>query len=148
MVSKSKTQNKSQKYEVNGRFKTDFWRMFKNLDEAFEFIVENEWSDYFDNMPDIKVIETYPDACEELDGLFPNAIKACGELGTEYYHAAQKFLSKIKIVECYNPGQKGLGHLPFLTWFCMEFAANLRYTLINTALTRFFPHPPKQSWGP
>ena len=23
----------------------------------------------------------------------------------------------------------------------MEFAANLRYTLINTALTRFFPHP-------
>ena len=24
----------------------------------------------------------------------------------------------------------------------MEFAANLRYTLINTALTRFFPHPP------
>ena len=42
----------------------------------------------------------------------------------------------------YNPGQKVLGHLPFFTWFCMEFAANLRYTLINTALTRFSPHPP------
>ena len=25
----------------------------------------------------------------------------------------------------------------------MEFAANLRYTLINTALTRLFPHLPK-----
>ena len=49
----------------------------------------------------------------------------------------------------YNPGQKVLGHLPFFTWLCMEFAANLQYTLINTALTRFFPHPPpKQSWGP
>ena len=32
-----------------------------------------------------------------------------------------------------------------LVLYCMEFAANLRYTLINTALTRFFPHPPKQS---
>jgi len=46
-----------------------------------------------------------------------------------------------KLPGSYNPGQKVLGHLPFFTWFCMEFAANLRYTLINTALTRFFPHP-------
>ena len=38
----------------------------------------------------------------------------------------------------YNPGQKGLGHFPFFTCFCMEFAANLQYTLMNTALTRFF----------
>ena len=47
----------------------------------------------------------------------------------------------------YNPDQKVLGHLPFFTWFCMEFAANLRYTLINMALTGFFPHSPtpKQS---
>ena len=43
---------------------------------------------------------------------------------------------------CYNPGPKVLGHLPFFTWFCVEFAANLRYTLINMASTRFFPHPP------
>ena len=34
---------------------------------------------------------------------------------------------------------------PFSLGFCMEFAANLQYTLINTALTRFCPHPPKQS---
>ena len=40
-----------------------------------------------------------------------------------------------------NPGRNVLGHLPFFTWFCMEFAANLQYTLINTALTRFFPTP-------
>ena len=57
-----------------------------------------------------------------------------------------QYLSQVKLViktgNNYNPGQKVLGHLPFFTWFCMEFAANLRYTLINTALTRFSPHPP------
>ena len=36
---------------------------------------------------------------------------------------------------------------PFSLCFCMEFAANLQYTLINTALTSFFSHTPKQSWG-
>ena len=50
----------------------------------------------------------------------------------------------------YNPGQKVLRHLTFFMCFCMEFAANQRYTLINTALTRFSPTPPlpEQSWGP
>ena len=45
----------------------------------------------------------------------------------------------VMCVATYNPGQKGLGHLPIFSWFCMEFTANLRYTLINTASTRFFP---------
>ena len=31
---------------------------------------------------------------------------------------------------------------PFFTCFCMEFAANLRYTLVNTALTRIPPPSP------
>ena len=46
-------------------------------------------------------------------------------------------------IRVYNPGQKVLGHLTFFTCFCMEFAANLQYTLLNTALTRFSPphHP-------
>ena len=48
----------------------------------------------------------------------------------------------------YNPGQKVLGHLPSFTCFSMKFAANLRYTLINTALTRFSRHPLEQSWDP
>ena len=30
---------------------------------------------------------------------------------------------------------------PFFTCFCMEFAANLRYTFVNTALTRILPPP-------
>ena len=44
----------------------------------------------------------------------------------------------------YNPGQKFLGQFPFFTCFCVEFAASLRYTFmnVNTALTRFLPHPP------
>ena len=33
----------------------------------------------------------------------------------------------------YNPGQKVLGHNPFLTCFWMEFAANGQYLLINAA---------------
>ena len=33
----------------------------------------------------------------------------------------------------YNPGQKVLGHNPFLTCFLMEFAANGQYLLINAA---------------
>ena len=33
----------------------------------------------------------------------------------------------------YNPGQKVLGHNPFLTCFWMEFAANGLYLLINAA---------------
>ena len=39
---------------------------------------------------------------------------------------------------------------PFPRAFFMEFAVNLQYTLLNTALTRFFPHrpAPEQSWGP
>ena len=45
----------------------------------------------------------------------------------------------------YNPGQKVLGHLTFFMCFCMEFAANQRYTLINTALTRFSPTPPPRT---
>lgn len=43
------------------------------IDYNFQSIVENASSDYFDNIPKIKVTETYPDACEELDGLFRNA---------------------------------------------------------------------------
>ena len=45
----------------------------------------------------------------------------------------------------YNPGQKALGHLIFFMCFCMQFAANLCYTLINMALTRLFPFPPERS---
>lgn len=62
--SATKNADQSQKDEVNGLLfpSEQIFEMFKNLDEAFEFIVENEPSDYFDNMPEIQVIETYPDA--------------------------------------------------------------------------------------
>lgn len=48
------------------------------------------------------------------------------------------------ISNIYNPGQKAgfWDTSPFLRVFCMEFAVNLQYTLLNTALTRFFPHRP------
>ena len=47
----------------------------------------------------------------------------------------------------YNPGQKNWDNSRFFTCFSMEFTANLRYTLINTALTRFSPNPsPPPPW--
>ena len=58
------------------------------------------------------------------------------------YKTPNKALSCLVLSCLYNPGQKGLGHLPIFSWFCMEFTATLRYTLINTASTRFFPQPP------
>ena len=77
----------------------EIFEMFQNLDEAFEFIVENEPSE---KRAKIEVIGTYPDACEELDGLFPNATNAIANgynNENEYYYAALKFFKRIKIVE-------------------------------------------------
>ena len=52
---------------------------------------------YFDNIPKIKVIETYPDACEELDGLFRNATgclmyedEETSDYHIKFYKAVQK----------------------------------------------------------
>ena len=61
-----------------------------------------------------------------------------------------KSVLQLKHYSTYNPGRKVLGHPPFSTCFYMEFAANLQYTLINTALTRFLPSPLllEQSRGP
>lgn len=75
---KSASQNKnkqSQGYKVNGlRFPSiETFCKLMAIDYNFESIVENASSDYFDNIPKIKVIETYTDACEELDGLLRNA---------------------------------------------------------------------------
>ena len=39
----------------------------------------------------------------------------------------------------YNPGQKGLGHLPFSSWFCMEFAAAIHTH--KHGLNKIFPPP-------
>ena len=57
--SATKNTDESQKDEVSFLLfpSKQIFEMFKNLDEVFEFIVENELSDYFDNMPEIKVIE-------------------------------------------------------------------------------------------
>lgn len=101
MSSESKTNNnQSQQYKVNGLIfpSKDIFKMLKNLDEAFEFIVQKESDDCFD-MPKVKVTETYPDACEELDGLFPNVIKYCVYKDIEYYNSAQKFFGRFKIIE-------------------------------------------------
>ena len=82
---KSAMQNKqSQCYKVNGLIfpsKEDYYKL-KHNDEIFKELInvgkdynnrcKIDPSDYFNNMPKVKVIETYPDICEELEGLFVN----------------------------------------------------------------------------
>ena len=53
--------------------------MFKNIDEDIRDLVKNltyeETKEFFNSYPSINVVEEYPDAREELDYLFPNAIQ-------------------------------------------------------------------------
>ena len=52
---------------------------FKRLDEKIKQVVQSvkdgsiDLKDYFDNIKSINIEENYPDAREELDGLFKNA---------------------------------------------------------------------------
>ena len=58
-----------------------------------------------------------------------------------YYEVRQVLLQTATgITKCDNFITKcDSTHLPFFTCFCMEFAANSQYTLLNTALKRFLP---------
>ena len=65
---------------------------------------EKDLQDFFNKIGPIKVIETYPEAIEEMDGLFPNITGfLCYEFyGTsnfreKCYKFADKFFSKFKI---------------------------------------------------
>ena len=105
-----------QGYKVNGLTfpsKEDFYKL-KHIDEICHELINlgkdynNSWeidpSDYFNNLPKVKVIETYPYASEELEGLFENATECLmfEDNETSSYHiklykAANKFFERIKI---------------------------------------------------
>ena len=106
----------TQGYKVNGLTfpsKEDFYKL-KHTDEIFHELInlgkdynkrsKIEPSDYFNNLPKVKVIETYPDACEELEGLFVNAAECLmfEDEETSCYHiklykVADKFFERIEI---------------------------------------------------
>lgn len=51
----------------------EIFKELRNVGKDYNNRCKIDPSDYFDNMPKVKVIENYPDACEELEGLFANA---------------------------------------------------------------------------
>ena len=83
----------------------------KGIDSGVEIILsdyndEKDLQYFFNKIRPIKVIETYPEAREEMDGLFPNITGfLCYEFyGTsnsleKRYKFADKFFSKFKYIE-------------------------------------------------
>ena len=76
----------------------------KNI--ILDFNDEKDIQDFVNKISPIKVIETYPEAREEMDGLFPNITGfLCYEFyGTsnfleKCYKFADKFFSKFKYIE-------------------------------------------------
>ena len=79
--SKSNQSNICKGFEVGGLTfdSQDDYIYFKSLDEKINQVVQSvkdgsiDLESYFDNIKQISVKENYPDAREELDGLFKNA---------------------------------------------------------------------------
>ena len=83
----------------------------KGIDTGAKIILsdlndEKDLQDFFNKIRPIKVIETYPEAREEMDGLFPNITGfLCYEFyGTsnfreKCYKFADKFFSKFEYIE-------------------------------------------------
>ena len=84
-----------QGYKVNGLIFPSVMSFYilKAIDNNCYNIVENEPSGYFNNVPTIKVIETYPAACEELEGLFLNAVECLMFEGEERSRTLQSCYS-------------------------------------------------------
>ena len=82
----------------------EIFKELRNVGKDYNNRCKIDPSDYFDNMPKVKVIETYPDACEELEGLFANATECLmyedeetSNYQTKLYKAADKFFDRIEI---------------------------------------------------
>ena len=87
-------------YEDLKRIDVDAKNILSDLND------EKDLQDFFNKISLIKVIETYPEAIEEMDGLFPNITGfLCYEFyGTsnfreKCYKFADKFFSKFEYVE-------------------------------------------------
>ena len=83
----------------------------KGIDTGAKIILsdlndEKDLQDFFNKIRPIKVIETYPEAREEIDGLFPNItgflcyeIYGTSNIREKCYKFADKFFSKLKYIE-------------------------------------------------
>ena len=77
---KSSSQRNKNQYKVDGLIfpSEESYRKLKDIDDNVDNILsslnkkEEELKAFFDKIEPIEVIETYPDAMEEANGLFPN----------------------------------------------------------------------------
>ena len=77
---KSTTQIRTSPYKVGGLIfpSKDRYDDLKGINSGVEVIISHlgddgeDLQEFFDKIRPIEVIETYPDAREEMDGLFPN----------------------------------------------------------------------------
>lgn len=99
----------NQGYRINGLIFPSVvtFYILKIIDNNFCNIDKDELINFFSNAPKIILIEAYPDACEELEGLFLNAAeclmyenKKTSTYHKELYKAANKFFGMTEFVSC------------------------------------------------
>ena len=95
---KSLAQSKNTQYKVDGLIFPSKGRYedLKGIDISVDIILsdldnEEKLQAFFDKINPIEVIETYPDASEEMDGLFPNITKLLCFEGIERFYFDYKF---------------------------------------------------------
>ena len=82
----------------------DDFKVFQNIDKNIGEAVNSDIfdDDYFSNVKSINVTETYPDAAEEMDGLFGNATMLLVYENTRFhsdYKIGCSFFKKINVIE-------------------------------------------------
>ena len=95
---KSLAQSKNTQYKVDGLIfpSKECYENLKGIDAVGSIILldlcnEEKLKAFFDKIKPIEVIETYPDAREETDGLFRNITHLLCLEGNERFHLDYKF---------------------------------------------------------
>ena len=95
---KSLAQSKNTQYKVDGLIfpSKERYQDLKGIDIGVDIILsdldnEEELQAFFDKIKPIEVIETYPDAREEMDGLFRNITQLLCLEGNERFYLDYKF---------------------------------------------------------
>ena len=102
--------NNSKSFKINGLIfdSEEDYNKLKNIDNNINNIVQLvkngiiDINDVFKSMDEIVVEETYPDAYDEVDGLFKNATSLLSYEGTRFiteYKVACKFFDIIDVIE-------------------------------------------------
>ena len=95
---KSLSQRNNTQYKVGGLIfpSKERYEDLKGIDIGVDIILsdlhnQEELKAFFNKINPIEVIETYPDARQEMDGLFPNITQLLCFEGNERFHLDYKF---------------------------------------------------------